>query len=67
MFNPEADIIARIEAAELEIRTVRRRVEHAVTEQDKRVLNRQIGELTLEIDRLKERIMPRPPRLSPAK
>lgn len=63
MFNPEAEWIARIESAELEIRSIRRRIEHAPTPGDKRVLDHQIGELTTEIARLKERLVPRPPKL----
>ncbi len=67
MFNPEADMIARIESLELEIRAIRRRIEHAPSAEDKRVLNQQIGELTTEITRLKERLSPRPPKLSNSK
>lgn len=67
MFNPEADIIARIEALEIDVRNIRRRLEHTVRPEDKRVLDQQIGELTAEIARLKERITPRPPRLTPLK
>ena len=67
MFNLEADIIARIESLEIEARDIRRRIEPAPTPEDKRVLNQQLGELMTEIDRLKERITPRPPRLTPTK
>jgi hypothetical protein len=63
MFNLEADIIARIEQLDLEARDIRRRIEHAPTLEDKRVLDQQLGELMTEIARLKERITPRPPRL----
>ena len=42
VYNPESDIIAEIERLELEARDIRRRVEHAHTEEDKRVLNRQL-------------------------
>ena len=64
MFNLESDLIARIESLELEIRAIRRRLEHTVNLADKRVLDQQIGELAMEIARLKERIIPRPPRLT---
>ncbi len=64
MFNPEADIIARIESLELQVRSINRRIEHAPTPADKQVLNQQLGELTTEITRLKERLIPRPPKLS---
>jgi hypothetical protein len=67
MFNPESEIIARIESLEVEIRGIRRRLEHTINIADKRVLDQQIGELTTEIARLKERITPRPPRLMPLK
>ena len=63
MFNPESEIIARIESLELEARDIRRRIEHAPTPEDKRVLDQQLGELATEITRLRERITPRPPRL----
>lgn len=63
MFNPESEIIAQIEAAELQIRALHRRIEHAPTARDKQVLNQQVGELMVEIARLKERLVPRPPKI----
>ena len=63
MFNLEADIIARIESLELEARDLRRRIERAPTVDDRNVLNQQLGEIGMEVARLKERITPRPPRL----
>jgi hypothetical protein len=56
VYNPEAETIARIEALELEVRDVRRRVEHARNENDKKVLNKQLGELKDEIQFLRNRI-----------
>jgi hypothetical protein len=56
VYNPESDIIAEIERLELEARTVRRSVEHARNEQDKRVLNRQLQELQDQIEHLKSRL-----------
>jgi peptidoglycan hydrolase CwlO-like protein len=56
VYNPEADIIAEIERRELEVRELRRRVEHARNEADKRVLNKQIEELRTEIEHLRARI-----------
>jgi hypothetical protein len=56
VYNPESDIIAEIERLELEARTVRRSVEHAQSEQDKRVLNRQLQELQDQIEHLKSRL-----------
>lgn len=56
VYNPEADIIAEIERLELEARSIRRRVEHARTPDDKRVLNRQLQELKEQIEHLKSRL-----------
>jgi hypothetical protein len=56
VYNPESDIIAEIERLELEARTVRRSVEHARSEEDKRVLNRQLQELQDQIEHLKARL-----------
>ena len=56
VYNPESEIIAQIERLELESRDVRRRVEHARTEADKRVLNRQLEELKQEIEVLRSRL-----------
>jgi hypothetical protein len=60
VYNPEADIMAEIERLELESRDLRRRVEHARSEEDKRVLNRQLEELKGQIERLQARL-PQPP------
>jgi hypothetical protein len=56
VYNPEADTIARIEALELEVRELRRRMEHAHTPTDRKVLNKQLGELKDEIDFLRKRL-----------
>ena len=56
IYNPEADVIAEIERLELEVRDTRRRVEHARTEADKRVLNRQLEELKDQIEFLRSRL-----------
>jgi hypothetical protein len=56
VYNPESEIIAQIERLELESRDIRRRVEHARTEADKRVLNRQLEELKQEIEVLRSRL-----------
>ena len=50
VYNPESDIMAEIERLELEARDIRRRVEHAAHEADKRVLNRQLEELKQQIE-----------------
>ena len=56
VYNPESDIIAEIERLELEARSIRRRVEHARTPGDKRVLNRQLQELKEQIEHLRSRL-----------
>lgn len=56
VYNPEADVIAEIEKLELEARDLRRRVEHATTPEDKRVLNRQLSEIKDQIDYLRQRL-----------
>lgn len=56
VYNPESDIIAEIERLELEARSIRRRVEHATNQNDKRVLNRQLQELKEQIEYLKGRL-----------
>lgn len=56
VYNPESDIIAEIERLELEARSIRRRVEHATNQDDKRVLNRQLQELKEQIEYLKGRL-----------
>ncbi len=56
VYNPEVEFSAQIEKLELEARNVRRRIEHAHTQADKRVLNRQLKELTDEISHLQSRM-----------
>ena len=45
VYNPEADRVEQIERLELEARDIRRRIEHAASEKDKSVLNKQLEEL----------------------
>lgn len=56
VYNPESDIIAEIERLELEARDIRRRVEHAHHDEDKRVLNRQLEEIKTQIEHLRSRL-----------
>ena len=56
VYNPESLVIAEIEKLELEARDIRRRVEHCRNEEDKRVLNRQLGELKDQIQFLRNRL-----------
>lgn len=52
----ESEVIAAIERLEIQIRDTRRRIEHARTEADKRVLNQQIGDAQTQIDQLRARL-----------
>ena len=56
VYNPESEVMAEIERLELEARQIRRSVEHARGEADKRVLNRQLAELKDQIERLRARL-----------
>lgn len=56
VYNPETEAMAEIERLELEARHVRRSVEHAHNEADKRVLNRQLAELKEQIEHLRARL-----------
>ena len=56
VYNPESETIAQIERLELESRDIRRRIEHAHTQADKRVLNKQLEELKQEIEVLRSRL-----------
>jgi hypothetical protein len=56
VYNPESDVMAEIERLELEARQIRRSVEHARNQEDKRVLNRQLDELKTQIEHLRSRL-----------
>lgn len=56
VYNPEAEIMARIERLELTARDLRRRMELAPSPEDKRVLEHQLKEVEAEIDRLRVRL-----------
>jgi len=56
VYNPESDIIADIERMELEARDLRRKVERAINPEDRRVLNRLLAELKMQIEVLRERL-----------
>lgn len=57
VYNPEADTVAEIERLEIEARDVRRRMDHAHGEADRRVLGRQFNELNDEIEYLRTRLL----------
>ena len=52
----EQQVIAEIERLELDARNIRRRVEHAMGEADKRALNRQLKDVHEEIQNLRGRL-----------
>lgn len=56
VYNPESELITHIERLELEAREIRRRIEHARNEDDKRVLNRQLNEIQEEVSQLQARL-----------
>jgi urease accessory protein UreE len=56
VYNPESDVIAEIERLELEAREFRRRIEHVKTAEDRRVMNRMLGELRDQIEFLRRKL-----------
>ena len=54
--HTEREMAAQIERLELRARETRRKVEHAHTPADKRVLNKQLGELFDEIEFLRRKL-----------
>jgi urease accessory protein UreE len=56
VYNPEAELIAEIEKLELEAREFRRKIEHVHNAEDRRVMNRLLGEVRDRIIFLKRRI-----------
>jgi len=56
VYNPESDVIAEIERLELEAREFRRRIEHVKNSEDRRVMNRLMGELKDQIEFLRRKL-----------
>ena len=56
VYNPEQQLIAEIERLELEARSTRKRLAHAHTDSDKRVLIRLLADLERDIEVLRERL-----------
>jgi hypothetical protein len=56
VYNPEADMMAQIERLELEARDIRRRLEHATNQEDKRVLDRQLAEIEEQVELLRKKL-----------
>jgi hypothetical protein len=56
VYNPEAELISEIEKLELDAREFRRRIDHARTAEDRRTMNRLLGEIRDRIAFLKRRL-----------
>ncbi len=56
VYNPESESIAEIERLELEAREIRHRIEHCHSQEDKRVLDRQLAEIEKQIEFLRTRL-----------
>ncbi|HSI31970.1 MAG: hypothetical protein ACAI43_22300 [Phycisphaerae bacterium] len=56
VYNPEADTIEQIERLELEARDLRRKIERAKHEQDRRALNKLLNDVCDEITHLQARL-----------
>ena len=56
VYNPESEIAAQIERLELEARDIRRKIEYVRNENDRRVLNRQLKEISEEVTLLQSRL-----------
>jgi urease accessory protein UreE len=56
VYNPEADTMAEIERLELEAKQLRRSIEHCTSDEDRRVLQRQLNEIKEEVGLLQARL-----------
>ena len=56
VYNPESDLIAEIEKLEIDARAIRRRVENARRDEDRRVLEKQLRETEDRIKVLRSRL-----------
>jgi hypothetical protein len=56
VYNPESEMVTQIERLEVEGRDLRRKIELAHNENDKRVMNRQLQEIREEIAFLQARL-----------
>jgi len=56
VYNPESEIEEQIEHIELEAREIRRKIEYVRNENDRRVLNRQLKEISEEVTLLQSRL-----------
>jgi len=51
--NRETETIAQIERYDVEVRHILKRIEHARADVDRRVLNKQLGDIKIRIDFLR--------------
>ena len=56
VYNPESEIMAQIERLELEARDIRRKIEYVRNDNDRRVLNRQLKEISEEVTLLQAKL-----------
>jgi hypothetical protein len=56
VYNPEADTMAAIERLEREARDMRRRLEWANNDEDRRVVTKQLTEIESDITRLQAQL-----------
>ena len=56
VYNPESEIMAQIERLELEAREIRRKIEYVRNDNDRRVLNRQLKEISEEVTLLQAKL-----------
>jgi hypothetical protein len=56
VYNPESEIMAQIERLELEARDIRRKIEYVRNDNDRRVLNRQLKEISEEVTLLQSKL-----------
>ena len=56
VYSPEPETIAQIERLEHDARELRRRIEHVRSEDDKRILNRQLQDIRDDVERLRHRL-----------
>jgi hypothetical protein len=56
VYNPESDTMAEIERLELEAKQIRRKIEHVKSDEDRRILQRQLNEIKEDVERLQARL-----------
>lgn len=56
VYNPQADLMAEIDRLAADARDLRRRIQHAAKEEDRRVLRHQLSEIEQQISTLQARL-----------